>query len=59
MTNHSELAENSGPCQIITLDPEVKPCEEIDAYVKDPLTGGMELLCAAHLALREAHASNS
>ena len=59
MTNHQDSAENSGPCQIIKLNPEVSPCSEIGASVRDPLSGNTELLCAAHLALRIAHASSS
>ena len=59
MTNQPDSAEKSGPCQIIKLDPEVSPCSEIGVSERDPLTGNTELLCAAHLALREAHVSSS
>jgi hypothetical protein len=59
MTNQPNSAENSGRCQILKLDPEVSPCTEIGVSVRDPLTGNTELLCAAHLALRETHSRSS
>ena len=59
MTNQPEPAEKGGPCQIIKLDPDVSPCSELGVSVKDPLSGNTELLSAAHLALREAHARSS
>jgi hypothetical protein len=59
MTNQPDPAEKSGPCQTIKLDPEVSPCSEIGVSVRDPLSGNTELLCAAHLAMREARASSS